>query len=120
MSYAAAVESSDTVRGLTLKFFSIKGCYPTWLQLWNPDSLSPSVELVPPKTASALYYASLGGLFYSVQTLLDRGAIVNAKGGYYGNALQAASAEGHKETVKMLLDRGADINAKGGHYSNAL
>ncbi|VTT73843.1 unnamed protein product [Fusarium fujikuroi] len=99
MSYAAAVESSDTVRGLILKLFSIKGCYPTWLQLWNPDPLRSSVELIPSKTASALYYASLGGLFYSIQILLDRGAIVNAKGGYYSNALQATLAEGYKEII---------------------
>jgi hypothetical protein len=29
--------------------------------------------------------------------LLDKGADVNAKGGYYGNALQAASGNGHEQ-----------------------
>jgi hypothetical protein len=30
-----------------------------------------------------------------VQMLLDKGAEVNAQGGFYGNALQAASRRGH-------------------------
>jgi ankyrin repeat protein len=52
--------------------------------------------------------------------LLEKGADVNAQGGYYGNALQAASAEGKKEVVGMLLEKGADVNARGGLYGNAL
>jgi ankyrin repeat protein len=52
--------------------------------------------------------------------LLDKGADVNAQGGYYGNALQAASAGGHKEMATLLLDKGADVNAQGGEYGNAL
>jgi ankyrin repeat protein len=35
--------------------------------------------------------------------LLNKGAKVNAQGGYYGNALQAASDRGHEEVVKMLV-----------------
>ncbi|KAL9123930.1 MAG: hypothetical protein Q9175_008281, partial [Cornicularia normoerica] len=52
--------------------------------------------------------------------LLDRGADVNAQGGYYGNALQAASFDGHDKLVQMLLDRGANVNAQGGRFGNAL
>jgi hypothetical protein len=33
---------------------------------------------------------------------LDKGADVNAQGGYYGNALQAASVGGHQEIVKLF------------------
>jgi ankyrin repeat protein len=43
-------------------------------------------------------------------------ADVNAKGGEYGNALQAASARGHKAIVKLLLD----VNTQGGEYGSAL
>jgi len=32
-----------------------------------------------------------------VQILLDKGAEVNAQGGYFGNALQAASCRGHDQ-----------------------
>ena len=49
-----------------------------------------------------------------------KGADVHAKGGKYGNELQAASAEGCEAIVELLLDRGADVYAKGGKYANAL
>jgi ankyrin repeat protein len=39
-----------------------------------------------------------------VKLLLEAGADVNAKGGDYGNALQAASSRGHESVVKLLLD----------------
>lgn len=54
------------------------------------------------------------------QLLLDRGADVNAQGGYYGKALQAASRAGHERVVQLLLDNGADVNAQGGEYDNGL
>jgi hypothetical protein len=68
----------------------------------------------------ALYYASSGGLLYTCQFLLNKGADVNAPGGCYDNALQAASNGGHLEIARLLLDKGADINAQGGYYGNAL
>jgi ankyrin repeat protein len=46
-----------------------------------------------------------------MKLLLDKGANVDAQGGYYGNALQAASSRGHEQVVKLLLDKGTDINA---------
>jgi ankyrin repeat protein len=52
--------------------------------------------------------------------LLDKGAEVNAQGGYYDNALRAALEGGHVQIVMMLLDAGADFNAQGGRYGNAL
>ncbi|KAJ7266756.1 ankyrin repeat-containing domain protein [Mycena rebaudengoi] len=55
-----------------------------------------------------------------VQLLICQGANVNAKGGGYGNALQAASRNGHEAVVQLLLDRGADVYAQGGTYGNAL
>jgi ankyrin repeat protein len=55
-----------------------------------------------------------------VKLLLDKGANVNAQGGYYGNTLQAASKGGHETVVQLLLDKGADVNAQGGVYSNAI
>jgi ankyrin repeat protein len=47
-----------------------------------------------------------------VKLLLDRGANINAQGGYYGNALQAAAYTGYRANVELLLDRGADINKR--------
>jgi ankyrin repeat protein len=64
--------------------------------------------------------ASVRGHEAVVKLLLDKGADVNAQGGYYGNALQAASSGGyktpssggHKAVVKLLLDKGAHSNAE--------
>ncbi|KAJ7444199.1 ankyrin repeat-containing domain protein [Mycena latifolia] len=51
-----------------------------------------------------------------VQLLIEKGADVNAQGGYYGNALQAASKNGHKSVVQLLIEKGADVNAQGGYH----
>ncbi|KAL9093228.1 MAG: hypothetical protein Q9159_000405 [Coniocarpon cinnabarinum] len=69
---------------------------------------------------SALQTASVRGHESVVQTLLDRGADVNAQGGEYGTALQAASYGSHEKIVQLLLDRGADVNTQGGEYGTAL
>lgn len=55
-----------------------------------------------------------------MQILLDRGTNANAKGGFFGGALQASSYGGHEILVQILLDRGADVNNKGGEFGNAL
>ena len=55
-----------------------------------------------------------------MRILLEKGAEVNAQGGYYGNALQAASWGGHEKTGKILLEKGAEVSAQGGEYGNVL
>jgi hypothetical protein len=67
-----------------------------------------------------LYVSCCYGNLEIMQRLLDRGADVNARGGRYGNALQAASFNGHDQVVERLLTGGADVNAQGGLYDNAL
>ena len=57
---------------------------------------------------SALWAASATGRDKVVQMLLDKGADINAEGGYYGNALRAASARGYDKVVQMLRQNGAD------------
>ncbi|KAJ5712190.1 hypothetical protein N7493_008658 [Penicillium malachiteum] len=64
--------------------------------------------------------ASLNGYVNVVQLLVEKGAEINAQGGFYGNALQAASSEGHDKVVQLLVEKGAEINAQGGRYGNAL
>lgn len=67
-----------------------------------------------------LYYSCILGSLDISNWLLTEGAEVNAKGGYFGNALQAASYKGHKAIVRLLLDRGVEPNAKGGEFGNVL
>ena len=69
-----------------------------------------------------LYYASAHGLFYSVVSLLERGADVNANDWIVGSALQLAAYEHQHDIVRLLLERGADANANavGSEYGTAL
>jgi ankyrin repeat protein len=67
-----------------------------------------------------LIMATYYGLPNLIQFLLDDGADVNAKGGHYGNALQAAVDSDNEGIVRYLVERGADVNARGGEYGNAL
>ncbi|KAM6501148.1 Ankyrin repeat-containing domain protein [Amanita muscaria] len=70
---------------------------------------------------NALGAAISNGAKDIVELLLEKGADVNAQGGfYYGNALQEASYKGAKDIVELLLDKSANVNAQGGFYGNAL
>jgi ankyrin repeat protein len=59
-----------------------------------------------------------------VELLVEKGADVNALGGYYGSALQAASWAGswacNDKIVKLLLRHDADVHTQGGYFGNAL
>ncbi|MCJ1354068.1 MAG: hypothetical protein MMC33_004055 [Icmadophila ericetorum] len=55
-----------------------------------------------------------------VQLLLEKGADINAQGGFYDNALCTASSEGHEAIVRLLLEKGVDINSNGYFYGSAL
>ncbi|KAJ4286967.1 hypothetical protein N0V90_012847 [Kalmusia sp. IMI 367209] len=82
---------------------------------WDRETIYEAQDHAPP-----LYYASIGNLVVTVRLLLERGANVHARGGYYGNALQAASVRGHEAIVKQLIQNSANVNAQGGQYGNAL
>ena len=123
ITFAAVAESKDEIlQGFIREFFcyhrsSYRNCY----SLYRPDLPwrdEPAEGGKEP--ASALYYASFGGLINTIKYLLSQGADVNAQGGEYSNALQAASVEGHEKVVGLLLDKSADVNAQGGVYGNAL
>ena len=61
---------------------------------------------------TALMAAACAGRTDTAQTLLDRGARVNAKGGMGRTALMWAAWKGHTDTAQTLLAQGADVNAK--------
>ena len=123
ITYAAVAESKDkTLQGFIREFFchhrsSYMNCY----SLYHPDDpmyFDPDFSREEP--ASALYYASFGGLVNAVEYLLSQGADVHAQGGSYGTALQAASFGGHDKIVELLLSKGANVRAQSGSFGTAL
>ena len=107
--------SSDTLHKLVLALLQPSSApYTNWLCLHSPDIWGSSEKCSP------LYYTSLTGLERASRSLLSSGSDVNAKGGMYGNPLQAASAHGHTRIVRLLLESGADVTTQGGWYGNAL
>ncbi|KAL6410100.1 hypothetical protein AUP68_06511 [Ilyonectria robusta] len=118
MNFAASAETSEDVVGRIVGFLQDETIFQRWGRLYQADR--PWEDNPGPARASRLYYACVGGLTGVARSLVDKGADVNAQGGFYGNALQAASHRGHHEIVQLLLDKGADVNAQGGFYGNAL
>ena len=123
ITYAAVAESKgEKLQGFIKEFFcyhrsSYRNCY----NLHRPDrSWDNEPAESGEEPASALYYASFGGLVHAVKYLLSQGVDVNAQGGLYGSALQAALRQGHDKIVELLLSKGADANAQGGEYGSAL
>ena len=103
-------------------FLGQSQAYAAWGKLYDPDD--PWIEepfSSGEKMATPLYYASLADLQRTAQALTEQGAIINAQGGIYGNALQAASGGGYKEIVQLLLEKGADIHTQADNFGdNAL
>ncbi|KAH6978413.1 hypothetical protein EDB82DRAFT_546596 [Fusarium venenatum] len=118
MGYAVSAGTSEDIVRTTVSFLRDETTFQRWCRLYQADRWW--IDEPGPARASKLYYACLGGLIKAVGNLITEGANVNAKGGNYGNALQAASYEGHREVIQLLLDKGADVNAQGGKYGNAL
>ncbi|KAI1870317.1 uncharacterized protein JN550_005245 [Neoarthrinium moseri] len=113
-SHAIKVEhNSDSVFMLAKELFSSESQFAIWCSLAKPD-----IRIVT--KGSPIYFASLYGLLRCVHGLLENGANVNARGGFYMYPLQAASVYGHKDIVQLLLDAGADVNAGGVLHGNAL
>lgn len=93
----------------------------SWLRIHKPEQyyLEPFFP-TDYEVASPLYYASLLCLCNIIERMIKIGTDMDAKGGYYGTALQAASKFRHSEVVKLLLKAGADVNIQGGYYGTAL
>jgi len=73
------------------------------------------------QTRARLHEAAAEGNIRIVQTLLDRGADVDARRDWQASALCAASAANKPNVVQLLLDWNADGNQQGGkHNENAL
>ena len=61
---------------------------------------------------NALGAAASRGHLSMVNLLVEQGADINSKGGYYGNALYLACLGKHMAVVDFLLEKGADVNAR--------
>jgi hypothetical protein len=109
ITFAAVAESKDeTLQGFIREFFCYhRSSYRNCFSLYRPDRSWEDEPAREGEPASALYYASFGGLINAVEYLLSQGADVNAQGGHFGNALTAASYRGHEKVVELLLSRGA-------------
>ena len=113
-------------------FKNPNGPFQAWIRLRSPTTFYR-------KTVSPIYYVSLLGFDRVLLQLINQEqgksqikskfqnplektifGLLDAEGGFHGNALQAASFNGHESVVQILLDRNADINAPCGPYGNAL
>ena len=73
------------------------------------------------KKNAQLIQAAYDGDLPAVQTLLEKGADVNAKDTTDGvTVLWMAAQEGHTEVVKLLLEKGAEVNARANNGFTAL
>jgi hypothetical protein len=73
---------------------------------WSCCSREARMSMLKVDTyGNALATASYCGHRAIVELLLERGADVNAQGGYYGNVLQAASHGGRPAIVELLLEK---------------
>ena len=69
---------------------------------------------------NALHAAAAAGHYDIVELLLEHGANVNARSGYFSTALIAATARGWEDVIQLLLSKGADANARNNKDENAL
>ncbi|KAM0707280.1 hypothetical protein Q7P35_005518 [Cladosporium inversicolor] len=116
--HSALYANNDFVRETS--FLQSETVKNDWLLVYDPDNPDEPPFQSPDDVGSSLYYASRLGLEPVVFNLLRNGDDVNAKGGRFGNALQAASVGGFVDLVQLLVVQGADVNAIGGEYDTAL
>jgi ankyrin repeat protein len=116
--HAVLAQASEDIVRATVRFLEKEATFQRWARLYEADSDWGDDPGRP--RGSRLYYSCIVGLVALAGDLIDKGANVNARGGKYGNALQAASLGGYQNIVNLLLDKGADVNAQGGLYGSAL
>lgn len=89
-------------------------------QVGSVTIVSEQIYTQVEKYGGAPQAASERGHEEVVQILLEKGANVDAEGGYNGSALQAASLGGYEKVVQIPLEKGANIYAQTGYFSNPL
>lgn len=84
---AFAESSSESVRTLMMELFSNQSAYETCYRLYDPERAWKDDGDEDRRGAPTLYYASLMGLTYPVQILIENGVDINEQAGQHGNAL---------------------------------
>ncbi|KAK8052651.1 ankyrin, partial [Apiospora saccharicola] len=84
------------------QFFLLRTAVEFGYELYRPDRPWDEEPNNLGELVTCLYYIYIYGLLYYTKELLEKGADVNAQGGYYGNALQAALSIGHEEVAQLL------------------
>ncbi|EXJ62786.1 hypothetical protein A1O7_03225 [Cladophialophora yegresii CBS 114405] len=115
-SHADVAEASGIPHREFLRRFQSNGSHDflKWIQFWN--SFQPWEAEQYTIAVHLLYILAKRNLVDLGKVLIDDGVDVNARGQYFGNALQAACANGHEQMAKLLVESGASINAQGGRY----
>ena len=122
-------QSDDRVQRQALRLFQNAAEFDNWVKIYDVDYPLNGAR----KKASPVYYASLLGLDLILSKILDESvassyspcgqevsSIIEAQGGFYGNALSAAVGEGHESTLRLLIEKGANVNADNGNPRTAL
>lgn len=74
----------------------------------------------PAESPTPLYLASAAGNQSALETLIGRGANVNAPGPFGGTPLLVAQSQGHGAAARLLLEHGADASATSDFRSTAV
>jgi hypothetical protein len=106
MDHAKPVETEKDIQESILKFFlQQRQAYIVWACLFNSDRRWEESQRLSEK-GTPLYYASLAGFGHTVESLLEKGANVNAPAGFLsGTALQAASSSSYSRRGPTSMRR---------------
>jgi hypothetical protein len=98
------MDSEETQQPIAEFFTCVSAYHGCYLLYQVDDPYESGFELEEnERCPSPLFYASITGLIWSCQMLLEKDADVNAQGGYFGSAIGAASSNGYLDMVKTLL-----------------
>ncbi|KAL8744547.1 MAG: hypothetical protein Q9184_007987, partial [Pyrenodesmia sp. 2 TL-2023] len=112
----------DSVSGLVHNFMKLGNLnFAKWRTRYETDLCIKWEEPIRRTNPSAMYYACIFGLLYTMDYLRNsEDADIDSVGGLFGTALQAACARGHKGAFDRLMRWGADVSVKGGRYHSAI
>ncbi|KAK0723571.1 Pfs, NACHT and ankyrin domain protein [Lasiosphaeria miniovina] len=120
LNYEKPDEAKDEITTTIVHFLNNRAAFTMWRLLFEYER--PLDDMANRNTLPPIHFASLQDerpdMSWRLRKLSE--VDVNARGGTFGNALQAASVIGHASVVRELLKGGADVNAQGGIFGTAL